>query len=243
MTYRARVHDRDSKSPHWYLKLGGLPARLLTDIDTVPYRTAAIAAAVTAIVAGLLAGPVAAGLAAAYTGWPVLSWHRHRAAAALTADRRAARQAISLLAADLRAGIPPEPALSTLLERLPQRSDPVCRQIRYRLAAVRSIAERSGVPTAALLDRLCEDLRATARIADQLAGNTAGTVASVKLLTALPVVGLLLGQSIGAEPVSMLLTTPLGAACAVAAAVLQLLGVAWSRRILAGVTAPPEATC
>jgi tight adherence protein B len=51
------------------------------------------------------------------------------------------------------------------------------------------------------------------------------------LLAAMPVAGLGLGFVVGTDPLGVLLHSPLGGACLIAAVVLQLAGVAWSTRL------------
>ena len=54
---------------------------------------------------------------------------------------------------------------------------------------------------------------------------------SKTLLAGLPMGGVGLGYAIGADPLAVLLHTPLGVVCAVTAIGLQLAGLAWSARI------------
>lgn len=114
--------------------------------------------------------------------------------------------------------------------------DPVCRRIHARLDAAIRIAETTGAPIAELLDRLAADLRAGARVEATLSTHTAGSHAGSRLLAALPIAGLGLGQALGTDPIATLLHTPVGAGCAMTALALQLAGLAWSRRILATAT-------
>ena len=61
--------------------------------------------------------------------------------------------------------------------------------------------------------------------------------ASARMLAALPLFGLLIGHWIGAEPVTWLLGSWIGRLVLVAGVGLQLLGLAWLRRMVAGVEA------
>ena len=60
----------------------------------------------------------------------------------------------------------------------------------------------------------------------------AGPRATAGLLAVLPLGGLLLAAGLGADPVHQLLHTPLGAACAVLGVGLDLLGLAWTARLV-----------
>jgi tight adherence protein B len=59
------------------------------------------------------------------------------------------------------------------------------------------------------------------------------------LLALLPVAGLGLGGLLGAGPVTVLLTTPVGVACLVLGVLLDLLGLWWTARIARSVERPP----
>ncbi|MFD0824011.1 hypothetical protein ACFQ0D_38100, partial [Micromonospora zhanjiangensis] len=54
------------------------------------------------------------------------------------------------------------------------------------------------------------------------------------LLAVLPSGGVALGYVIGADPVQVLLHTPVGAGCALGAVVLQVAGLAWTARLSGG---------
>lgn len=205
-----------------------------TEVDERPRRAMALVGGLSAVGGLFTAGLVAAGLATVYSVWAVSAWHRHRALHRTAKHRRSARHAIGLLSADLRAGAVPPAAIASLAARLPAGADPVCDQIGHRLDAVRKICERTGAPVAQLLEHLAIDLRAQARTEALLDTHTAAATASARLLAGLPMAGLALGQAIGADPLELLLHTPLGAGCAAASVGLQAVGMTWSRRILTG---------
>lgn len=214
--------------------------RLLAQLDAAPRRVGGWSALTAATIAGLTAGPVAAVVAAVYTALAVLAVARHRRDTATRRRRTATRQAIATLAADLRAGADATAALAETRTHLADTDDVVCHRIRDRLDAITRIAETAGAPVSRLLDRLAADLRAAARVESTLSTHTAGIHASSRLLAALPVAGLGLGQSLGTDPIALLLHTPLGAGCAATAIALQLAGLAWSRRILTAATGAPS---
>jgi tight adherence protein B len=97
--------------------------------------------------------------------------------------------------------------------------------------ALRRLADQTGAPLADLLERVEADARALDRIRALAAAQSAGTRATAWLLAALPAGGIALGYGIGADPLRVLLHTPLGAGCACGAIALQLAGLAWAGRI------------
>jgi tight adherence protein B len=205
--------------------LGHLASRLLRAVT-----------ALVAAVAGLgllLGGPVAGAVAAAYAGTAVVLAAGRVRARAESRGRARAIDAVAALAADLRAGVPVGPALADAAEGLAPSSTgrSGAEPIRRRVAAAVELAELSGAPLADVLDRLDADLRAADRMRAAAAAQAAGARASAWLLAAMPVAGVLLGYAVGTDPVQVLLHTPLGAACAVAAVLLQVGGLAWSNRL------------
>nr|WP_308129338.1 hypothetical protein [Actinoplanes polyasparticus] len=190
-----------------------------------PRQALAGGVAVAAVLGLLLGGPVAAVIAGAYAGLGgralVRRANRRRAAIA----RSAALDALAALAADLRAGLPPTEARSDSGDRLRRLTKSVWR-----------LAERTGAPAADLVERIEADARAADRAAASAAAQAAGAQATSMLLAALPLAGLGLGVAMGADPFHVLLRTPPGATCGVAAVVLQTAGLLWSERLVGGVT-------
>lgn len=185
---------------------------------------AALAVASAVLLAAVLAGPVAAVVAGAYGAV---------AAAALARrdrdrDRRTRRAALLDLlgsaTADLRAGLPADTALGGLPAA---GAEPLV----ARVQAAARLAERTGAPLADLVERIEADARGADRARAVAAAQSAGARATAWLLAALPAAGLGLGYAIGADPLAVLLHTPVGAACAVGAVALQLAGLAWAGRI------------
>ncbi|WP_331716893.1 type II secretion system F family protein [Micromonospora echinaurantiaca] len=104
------------------------------------------------------------------------------------------------------------------------------RLLRLALAAVR-LADRTGAPLAELVERIEADARSTDRGLAAAAAQAAGARATAWLLAALPLGGVGLGYGIGVDPVAVLLHTPIGGTCAVAAIVLQVAGLLWTERL------------
>jgi tight adherence protein B len=106
-----------------------------------------------------------------------------------------------------------------------------------RIEAARRVAEDTGAPLADLLDRLEADASTAIRARASAAAQASGAQATAWLLAALPAAGIALGTGVGADPLHVLLHTPLGALCATAAIVLQIAGLAWVHRLAASITA------
>lgn len=107
------------------------------------------------------------------------------------------------------------------------------RRVWIELAACLDIAEISGCPLAGLLARFAAQLEAEedAEAARQTA--LAGPKATVRLLSWLPVFGLLLGMALGVEPIGTLLGNVMGTATFVLGLVLTMAGRLWSARLVA----------
>jgi tight adherence protein B len=101
-------------------------------------------------------------------------------------------------------------------------------------AAVWRLAESTGAAAADLVERIEADARAADRGRASAAAEAAGAQATALLLAALPLAGIGLGYGIGADPLRVLLHTPLGAACAAAAVALQCAGLFWADRLVNG---------
>ena len=108
------------------------------------------------------------------------------------------------------------------------RSRPV-RDAATSLAAAWQVAEQTGAPTASVLQRLAGSLRADADDRDARAGAMAGPRSTARVLTWLPVIGLGLGQLMGAEPLAVLVGTEVGRWSALAGAALAAVGAWWTR--------------
>jgi tight adherence protein B len=191
-----------------------------------PGRAAVWAVVVTGAALALASGgPVAALVAAGYgvpAGRAVL---RRRERRTRTGRRAALLDTLSAAAADLRAGLP---AAAALPDPGQGRPDPLVAKIR---AATR-LAEQTGAPLADVIERIEADARSADRARAAAGAQAAGSRATAWLLAGLPVGGLALGYAIGADPLAVLLHTPVGAACAIGAVTLQLAGLAWAARIV-----------
>ncbi|MFK4065105.1 type II secretion system F family protein [Streptomyces sp. NPDC029674] len=102
------------------------------------------------------------------------------------------------------------------------------------LAACWRVAVDRGAGLAAGLERLEGALRAERDQRSDLRAQLAGARSTAVMLTGLPVLGLLMGSALGAEPLRVLLHTGPGLACLAAGGVLEGLGVWWALRIVRG---------
>jgi tight adherence protein B len=100
----------------------------------------------------------------------------------------------------------------------------------HRLAAAWALTD-SGIPLAEVVERLDVELRLQRRAAERAEAHTASARMTARLVACLPVLGLGIGQLLGAAPVDVLTGTRAGAACALAAVVLHLVGFAWASRL------------
>jgi tight adherence protein B len=205
------------------VSVAGLWARIQDDADRRPRRALGIAALSGAMAGLLLAGPVASLVLGAYGTLGMRAMVRRIARRRAAITRARSLDELSALAADLRAGLPPAAAVSPQAGRLAQLT-----------AAVWRLAERTGAPVADLVERIEADARAYDRSRATALAQAAGAQATALLLAGLPVGGIGLGYSVGVDPLEVLLHTPVGAACAVGAVVLQSAGLLWADRLTNG---------
>ncbi|WP_436774284.1 type II secretion system F family protein [Yinghuangia sp. YIM S09857] len=100
-----------------------------------------------------------------------------------------------------------------------------------RIAACWRVAAERGAGFAPALDRIAAGLRAEESGHRELEAELSGARTTARLLAALPLVGLVLGQGVGADPLDVLLHTPLGVGCLVLGLILIALGLDWTDRI------------
>ncbi|GAA4438232.1 type II secretion system F family protein [Phytohabitans houttuyneae] len=215
------------------------PRSLRARLEALSSRRAMVlAVAVAALTGTLIAGPVAGVVAGGYGAIAVREVLRRRSTREAVAMRTRSLDALCGLAADLRAGVSAgavSPA-GTVGEASGLAVVEDQRMAQLTGAAWR-LAERTGAPIADLVERIEADARATDRASASATAQAAGARATAWLLAALPAGGIGLGYTIGADPLAVLLHTPIGAACAVAAIALQVAGLAWADR-LASVGSP-----
>lgn len=135
-------------------------------------------------------------------------------------------------AALLRAGLSPEQAW-----RHADTSDGVGETA--ALQAVRRLLTQTGAPAVQALDAVAAGLREDAAARAAVRTGLAGAKVSARTVSALPVLGLVLGAALGAEPWHVLFGTAPGRICAVVGTGLLVLGRWWSARLVRRAGAGP----
>ncbi|MGW0711612.1 type II secretion system F family protein [Streptomyces sp. NPDC002643] len=105
------------------------------------------------------------------------------------------------------------------------------------LAACWRVAVDRGAGLAAGLDRLEGALRAERDQRADLHAQLAGSRSTAVMLAGLPLLGLLLGTALGADPLCVVLHSIAGFGCLLVGAVLQSVGLWWASRIVRGAEA------
>ncbi|MET9320818.1 type II secretion system F family protein [Streptomyces sp. NPDC003038] len=100
------------------------------------------------------------------------------------------------------------------------------------MAACWRVSVDGGAGLAAGLDRLEGALRAERDRRESMRAQLAGARSTAVVLALLPLVGLLIGTGLGADPLRVLLHTPVGWGCLLAGGLLEALGVLWCRLIV-----------
>jgi tight adherence protein B len=107
---------------------------------------------------------------------------------------------------------------------------------RHRVRAVTAatvLSDELGAPLAGVLERIASAVAADEEAEGERRAALSGPRATARVLAWLPVLGLLLGGLLGADPVEVVLSGGPGTVAAVAGVVLLLLGRAWTSALLA----------
>ncbi|GAA1200304.1 type II secretion system F family protein [Prauserella alba] len=131
------------------------------------------------------------------------------------------------IAVSVRLGGEPD----TGLAGLPPNSASLPVGVLERVTAAWSLARRHGLALADIVDAVHRDVATRARLASALDARMAGPRASALILAGLPVLGVLLGEAMGAAPLGVLLTTTAGQVLLAVGSALLLGGVAWTSAI------------
>ncbi|MFW0789423.1 type II secretion system F family protein [Gordonia sp. CPCC 205333] len=173
-------------------------------------------------------------------------------------EREALAAALSAISAELSIGTPPPAAFAFAGQELTERHSVVARRLRTiaartalggsigngvgwqgssiepewrRVALAWEIASEFGVPIKDLLDAVRSDLNSRRSFAARTNAGLAGPRATATVLALLPVLGIGLGQALGAQPVVVLCRGGIGGILLVVGTALGAAGVWWSLRI------------
>lgn len=230
--------------PRWgvWVRLGGAwrpPHRLLWLV----LAGGAVGVAVACLPPALTVLAGAAGVVVAVVVRQVRAGAARRARRVARADTA---EFIDVLAGYLRAGLLPtdalmaasgdHPGLADLLGVVPHGEIPVVlreaagrpgREALGAVAAAWLVADRAGAPLAAVLDRVATSTRDAVEAMAELDAAVAPARATGLLMGALPALGFSLGTGMGADPVGVITTNPIGAASVCGGTLLAAAGVVW----------------
>lgn len=215
-------------------------------------------AAGCAAVAAVLLLPLTTVLAVAVLAVTVgMRWRRHRRRRSAVAESRSLEAAIDVLVGELRAGAHPVRAFAVAAEETDGRVADCFHTVaaRARLGAdvaagLHSAARSSAMPAhwervavcwrlaaehglamSTLMRAAQRDIAERQRFAARVVARMAGARATAAILAGLPVLGTLLGQLIGAQPLRFLLDGHAGGWLLVTGTGLVCGGLLWSDRI------------
>ncbi|MGW0159908.1 type II secretion system F family protein [Mycobacterium sp. NPDC003323] len=106
----------------------------------------------------------------------------------------------------------------------------------HRMAVCWQLAQTHGLAIATLMRTAQHDIVERERFRARLDAALAGPRTTAAVLAGMPVLGIAMGQLIGAKPVGFLLAGGTGGAILVIGVTLSCVGLYWSDRIIAGVT-------
>ncbi|WIX86305.1 type II secretion system protein [Amycolatopsis sp. DG1A-15b] len=210
----------------------------------VPQVWRAVRWLLPAALAGLLAGAGGAIAAGVLTLAWSQEWRAHRRAAADLTMAAHTATALRTMVAELRSGAHPVTAAEAAADVVPAVAgdlQALATAARLdtelpapalpRLAAAWTLAQRHGLPMADVLDAARRDAEAGLAFGRRMRAKLAGPRASAAVLTGLPVLCVLLGQVMGAGPLSVLTGSTPGQVLLVAGCVLLWAGTAWCRAL------------
>lgn len=197
-------------------------------------------AAFAAVLAGA-GGALAAGVLT--LAWSQ-EWRAHRRATADLAMAAHTATALRTMVAELRSGAHPITAAEAAADVVPAvagdlralataarlDTEPHAPALPH-LAAAWALGKRHGLPMADVLDAARRDVEAGLAFGRRMRTKLAGPRASAAVLTGLPVLCVLLGQAMGAAPLSVLAGSTPGQVLLVAGCVLLWAGTAWCRAL------------
>lgn len=101
-----------------------------------------------------------------------------------------------------------------------------------QLELVLSVCSETGAPVTPTINRFIKQIRDQIGLKQEVNNELASTKATIYVLAALPVVGLLLSALISSNSLRWLLTTTGGHLCLSGAVLLNLIGIKWVNRII-----------
>lgn len=243
-------------SRHRLRTLTGPPARRphLTTRRPGALLSIGIASIVTLLVSGI--GVAIAVALAGVTGRTL--WRAHRQAAQQLSSAESMVDAVHGMVAELRAGAHPVVAAESAARdaKAPARSvllaisatarlggdltttlhrcttdTPTLAPVLRPLINAWSLAQHHGLPLADVLDAVRRDVAGRLRFARRVRARMAGPKASGTVLAVLPLLGVVLGEGMGARPVHVLLATPLGQTLLALGTALICAGLYWITRL------------
>jgi tight adherence protein B len=211
--------------------------------------------------AGALMAGLAGGLAAVMVAGTASACHRvSRARREMATATTELSDALGILVAELRAGAHPADAVRAAADRHTEAAGEVVlalatvsaaarlggdvpaalrgagpAQLRcwwQRLAAAWSLAEQHGIALADVLDAVRCDTEHRVRFTTEVQARLAGPRATAVVLAWLPLLGLALGQAVGAAPLRVLSGTSSGHVLLVTGTALACAGMWWSARLI-----------
>lgn len=224
-------------------------------------RPSSVTLTAAAAVAGWLIAGVGGAFAAALAA--VTVWRRWRARGNLRRSLSAVdglTEALRSLVAGLRAGAhPAEAAEAAAVDAQPDAAAPMraiaaaarldgdvgralggaatLAGVLTRVSRAWALAQRHGLPLADVLDAVGRDLEGRVRFARQVLARMAGPRTSATTLALLPLLGIGLGEAMGAHPLHVLTSPGLGQVLLVLGIALLCAGVAWCGRLTGQVVA------
>jgi tight adherence protein B len=226
---RDATHTRNPRAAQALLAISGIVLLLV-----MPWRRALLAAVLLLVVLALLRAAA-----------------RHRLERAATARRGHVVQYAEALVGELRAGLPVSTALERAVGAWPEAAS-VAAAARWgadvpaalrllgglpgaesvtRLAAVWQLCAGSGSSLAVGVGHVLETARAEQSTRHVVAAELASARATARMLAVMPLLVLMAGQGIGAEPWRFLLDTVPGLLCLAGGAGFAVAGLAWMDRI------------
>lgn len=227
-----------------------------------PRRGWVLTGSVGCAVAVVLAAPVTVALACGVVATTLAMRRRGSRARARRARESVALQgALSVLVGELRVGAHPVVAFETAAAEVGGTTANALREVAARarlgadvgaglcsvaeqstmsshwkrLSVCWALAENQGLAIVALVRAAQRDIVERERFAARVAAGMAGARATAAILAGLPVLGVGLGQLIGADPLRFLFSGGAGGWLLLTGVVLACAGLRWSDRITSGV--------